>query len=220
MGQMGQRLKGRLKLFQFTLIFFLSLCSFVSRAQSFEDKITNALEKKGKFFVRFDTKNSFIGYSKVKLFGINIGLDHDKTFKYGIGFHLLSDSIVREIENSENERILANLRFNYISIFGEYTFYKTKHWEASMPLQLGFGYTGFIENRENEYFFYNKKYTIHYEATLVGHYRFLRYFALGGGVGYRIMFLNNKQKDLHLTNPIYTIKFKVFLGDIYRDIVN
>jgi len=196
---------------------FLSTTSF---AQPIEEDFSTALNEEGKIFLRFDAKNSFIANSQVKLWGVQLGYDHNNVVKYGIGFHNLSSTINRDFyvkTDGISNTINSQFNFAYFSLFGEYVFYDTKRWEGSLPIQIGFGRTGFSGNLNDSTYHFYEKFVMHYEATLTGHYRFLRYFALGGGIGYRIMIIDNKNLNMQLTNPIYMIKFKFFLGDLFKD---
>ncbi len=198
----------------------VSMCFHVS-AQIVEEDIGSAVRKPPNPFIRFDSKNSFISNSGVKIWGINLGLNYSDIFKYGFGLYGLSTPLKRdfyEINAGIKDTIHTQLNFAYLALFGEYIFYQTKHWQGSMPIQIGVGGTSFSGNFNDSTYVYHPKLVMHYEATLTGHYRFLRYFALGGGIGYRIMLIDNKPLDLQLTSPIYILKFKFFIGDVYRDV--
>jgi len=189
-------------------------------SQPIEDDFTDAFSEDGKTFLRFDTKNSFIANSQVKLWGLQLGYDHNNVVKYGLGFHNLSSTMKRDFyvkTNGVTDTINTRFNFAYFSLFGEYVFYDTKRWEGSLPIQIGFGATNFAGSLNDSTYLFHKKFVMHYEAALTGQYRFLRYFALGGGVGYRIMIIDNKNLNMQLTNPIYIIKLKFFLGDLFRD---
>jgi len=191
------------------------------QAQTVEEDISKAINTSPDFFVRFDSKNSIISNAGIKLWGMNIGLNHSDTFKYGLGIYDLSTPYHRNYFTTQNgvtDTIHTRLKFTYASVFAEYVFYQTKHWQGSMPIQLGIGGSNFTGNLNDSTYTFNQHPIFHYEATLTGHYRFLRYFAVGGGIGYRIMRVNNKAIDLQLTNPIYILKLKFFLGDAYRDV--
>jgi hypothetical protein len=197
--------------------FFLVTISF---AQPIEEEFSTALNEDGRTFLRFDAKNSFIANSQVKLWGVQLGYDHNNVVKYGLGFHNLSSTIKRDFyvkTGGITDTINSQLNFAYFSLFGEYVFYDTKHWEGSLPIQIGFGGTNFIGSLNDSTYRFHEKFVMHYEAALTGHYRFWRYFALGGGIGYRIMIIDNKNLNMQLTNPIYMIKFKFFLGDLFKD---
>ncbi len=197
------------------------LISALCSAQNPEEDIKSALGETPGFFLRFDAKNSIISNQGIKLWGLNAGLSHDDTFKYGLGIYGLSTPYYRDFYQTGNgptDTIHASLNLNYFSIFAEYVFYQTEKWEGSLPIQIGIGGAGFSGSLNKHNYVFHKYPIIHYEATLTGHYRFLRYFALGGGIGYRIMLLNHEDLNLQLTNPIYILKFKFFLGDAYKDV--
>lgn len=209
-----------LKPIYFVLLSFVFI-SFSAPAQIVEDDIGKAVSKPPDPFLRFDTKNSFISNAGVKIWGINLGLNYSDTFKYGLGLYGLSTPIKRNFYETNagiTDTINTELNFAYLALFGEYVFYQTKHWQGSLPLQIAVGGTNFAGTYNDSTYIYHPKLVMHYEATLTGHYRFLRYFALGGGIGYRIMLIDNKPLDLQLTSPIYILKFKFFIGDVYRDV--
>lgn len=193
----------------------------VTKSQIVEEDISEAMQKKPDFFLRFDSKNSFIANAGVKIWGLNAGMNHGDTFKYGVGLYGLSTPVKRdyfETVNGIEDTVHSSLDFTYFSLFGEYIFYQTRHWQASIPLQIGLGRSGFSGTLNDNTYNYHKKTVLLYEATLTGHYRFLRYFAIGAGIGYRIMLMDNKQLDLDLSSPIYILKLKFFVGDVYYDI--
>jgi hypothetical protein len=205
---------------QFLILHIFILLSILSYSQNPEYAISNAIQNGGNFFVRFDSKNSFISNSQVRIWGMNLGMNYDNTVKFGGGLYNLMSPIEKNYlveSNGIKDTILTNLQYTYFSVFAEYVFYETKHWEASLPVQIGIGGTSYSGYKSDSTYLFHNKLILQYEATLTGHYRFLRYFALGGGVGYRIMLIDNKALGLQLTNPIYVVKFKIFLGDIFRD---
>ncbi len=206
-----------MKIIPFITAIFLAITSI---AQPIEEEFSNALDEDGRTFLRFDTKSSFIANSQVKLWGVQLGFDHNNVVKYGLGFHNLSSTIKQDFyvnTNGVTDTITTQLNFAYFSLFGEYVFYDTKRWEGSLPIQIGFGGTNFAGSLNDSTYLFHEKFVMHYEASLTGHYRFLRYFAIGAGVGYRIMIINNKNLNMQLTNPLYTIKLKLFLGDLFKD---
>ena len=48
-------------------------------------------------------------------------------------------------------------------------------------------------------------------------YRFLKYFAIGGGWGFRLA-IASAELDESLNAPIYLFGLKVFAGDLWRDV--
>lgn len=202
---------------------FLICCVFAIMPASaqVEEDLSQALNTPPNPFVRFDSKNSFISTYDVRIWGLNLGMNHNDVFKYGIGFYSLQSAIYQNFLYTDYQgaehKVESRLHYDYFGVFGEYVFYSTKHWEASLPLQVGLGNTRFSGTLADSSLQFSKQFIMQYEAALTGHYRFLRYFALGGGIGYRIMIIPNSDMDLQLTSPIYIMKLKFFLGDVYRD---
>jgi hypothetical protein len=48
-------------------------------------------------------------------------------------------------------------------------------------------------------------------------HRFLKYFAAGGGVGFRLMLKNNTALDERFSAPIYLLRFRILFEELYRD---
>jgi hypothetical protein len=46
----------------------------------------------------------------------------------------------------------------------------------------------------------------------------LKWFGVGAGVGYRLMLLDNPAKKHSFNSPIYTVKLKLFVGEIIRSV--
>jgi hypothetical protein len=51
---------------------------------------------------------------------------------------------------------------------------------------------------------------------MIGMYEPVRYLAIGGGVGYRLMLIGQKNLDNKLSAPIYIIKVKLYLDRFIR----
>ena len=114
----------------------------------------------------------------------------------------------------------ATLKFNYIAYFVEYVFYKRRRWEFSIPLQIGIGSSRYEYTDQNSSLIQlDRKTVVLYEPAITGHYKITKWFGVGMGAGFRIMLVNNKALDKKFNSPIYILKAKIFLGDIYRAIV-
>ena len=56
-----------------------------------------------------------------------------------------------------------------------------------------------------------------YEPAMTIEYKFLKYFGIGGGVGFRLAIKSNQQIKESFTAPEYILRFKIYSGDIYKD---
>ena len=57
-----------------------------------------------------------------------------------------------------------------------------------------------------------------FEPAITGHYKLIRWVGLGFGVGYRVMLKNNHQLKDNLSSPIYILRLKIFVDEIYRTV--
>ena len=48
-------------------------------------------------------------------------------------------------------------------------------------------------------------------------YKFLRYFGLGGGVGFRLAIKTDQQINESFSAPEYILRVKIYFGDIYKE---
>lgn len=209
-----------MKPFQVIILIFFCINSFSQEI----DSLPNIFKTKPKFFFKFDNRYSFVSNSFTKVTGFKFGLDYDKKLRFGAGNHRL-ESPLSKMHYIDSGGLLidsvpAVLKMTYFAAFVEYVFYRNNKWEFSIPVQIGIG------NSRYDYL-YNE--TIHqkqksivlvYETNIEGHYKIIPYVGIGAGTGLRLMLVNNKQMEENFNSPIYILKIKVFLGEIYRAVFN
>ena len=187
-----------------------------ANAQLF-DTIAASFNYKPKFDFKFATRNSFIASKKANIFAFKIGLEFNETVTVGLGFNSLksSDFYENKIRFDENgmikDTVKSILKFNYISPFFEYIFFKNKRWEHTINIQVGLGkskyeYTNLKGNliKENEHFIFL------YEPSMSTEFKICPWLGVGCGVGYRVLLIKN------FTSPIYSLGIKLHLGYLYR----
>lgn len=196
--------------------FFILIISFFvftskSNAQLF-DSIQTSFNYQPKFLLKFDSRGSFITNQYTKINGVKVGLSYNNTSKVGVGYHWMR---TRKVKLEAFEIDSAYLKFGYAIGFFEYNFFKSKHWSAEIPVQIGIGrasYSGLISSStiSNSWIFI-------YEPAMTIEYKFLKYFGIGGGVGFRLAIKSNKQIKETFTAPEYIFRFKIYFGDIYKE---
>jgi hypothetical protein len=112
--------------------------------------------------------------------------------------------------------VKSKLRFDYGGIFFEYIFYSNPKWEMSFPLHFGFGVSRYHYNIGEVTYQKERRFMALYEANICAQYKILYWFGVGGGIGYRLMLINDNAMDENFNAPIYTIKINIFFADIYR----
>ena len=100
------------------------------------------------------------------------------------------------------------------------TFLKKEKYSCAIPVQLGFGKTLFeYRNGSNELKKTNSISIAFYEPAITFEYIVLKYIGIGGGIGFRLMFIGNKRLNDNFTAPFYLLRAKIFFGDVLKDIL-
>lgn len=199
----------------FTLFFaFLTVSS--SQAQTFENEIKQAISSRPKFEFKFDGRNSFISQSGVRFFGIKAGLQFDRKVSVGLGYNFLWSSLKEDLIKAGQVQS-SELVFRYFSPYLDYVFYRDSRWQLSIPVQIGLGESFYrpIEGKQGKR--YERGFVASYEPAIAFEYRFLEYFGIGMGVGYRLMLIPNRRVEEQFTSPVYIFKLKVYFERLVDD---
>ena len=187
---------------------------------------------KGKpsFFFTLDNTASFVGGKSATTNELRFGLDFKKKLKLGLGYgQLVSDIVVNKnvvIENAGNDSVAtvpANLSLSFFSANAEYVFFNSKRWQISTPLQIGVGSTYFLYYESDKNGKSIQKRTDEGTVLVTGFsavatYRILRWIGISAGLGYRVGILNNDKVAESFNSPVYTFKFRIFFGEIYKSV--
>ncbi|MFN7013285.1 MAG: hypothetical protein ACK4ON_03335 [Bacteroidia bacterium] len=190
------------------------------------DSIAQHFEVKPKFSARFDSINSFVESQNARIFGIKIGWEYNDAIKLGIGYNRLDSKIAKpryEINKvtSVFDTLESVLKFEYLSPFFEYVFFKTKRWEHAIPVQIGIGNSRYeYVDKTGIVHYENYRPVVLYEPAMTTQFKIFQWIGLGAGVGYRLILVGNRQINENLNSPIYVLRIKVFLGDLYRGVKN
>jgi hypothetical protein len=189
---------------------FIFLMSFSTVNAQLFDSIKTSFDYKPKLLVKMDARNSFVTASYAKVKGVKVGLSYHKIFKFGVGYSWMKTDFYPE-------RFLdsTNLRFAYVNTFLEYTFFQTEHWQFEIPVQMGLGR---ISYKDTDGELLQKQWVPIWEPAMTFEYLFLKYFGVGVGAGYRLVIKPKTPIAEQFTSPIYILKFKVYFGDIYKDV--
>ena len=110
------------------------------------------------------------------------------------------------------------LRLGYVTPYVEYAFYQRGPWEVRIPAQFGIGGGSLIyKDDEGRKQCLRRAFIFLYEPSMTVQYRFLHYFGVSAGWGFRLV-LTNADLEESLTAPIYLFWLNVFFGDLWQDI--
>lgn len=180
------------------------------------DSIGLFLQEPRHFTASLDTRGSFISNQNVRLLGVKAGFEHAGRVRYGLGYSFLLTPVERERQVDGLGSVNTRLRLGYITPYFSYAFFQRGHWEVSIPVQLGIGGGSLVyEGADGRKQRLKRAFVVLYEPAMTVQYRFLTYFALSGGWGFRLC-MATAELDESLNAPIYLFGLKVFLGDLLR----
>ena len=200
----------------FCFVFFLIQFSTLFSQSSLD--FENPFKAKKSFYFTWDSKITFISNEFAQIKSVKLGFDFGGKTKFGIGYNWYKGDMVRNF--GEDYTVdFAKLKFRYASIFTEYVYFLNRHWEATIPAQIGLGSLSYIGEADKL-----KKQDagglfMLYEPSSTLTYRVLRYFGVGLGVGYRLVILNgdNPFKE-NFQSPIITIRTKIYFDTVMEDL--
>jgi hypothetical protein len=193
------------------------VCNAPARAQLL-DSIGLFLREPPRVSVALDARGSFISNENVRLLGIKAGLEHGGRVRYGIGYSFLITPVEHQEDVEGVGSVTTRLKLGYVTPYFSYAFYQRGPWEVSIPVQMGIGGGRLVyDDAEGDRHTLKKAFVFLYEPAMTVQYRFLRYFGIGAGWGFRLAF-TNAELDEGLNAPIYLFGLKVFMGDLWRDV--
>ena len=200
---------------------FTFLTPLTARAQLL-DSINLFLQEPPRLIVKLDIRGSFITSEPVKFYGLKVGWEHANRFQYGFGYSTILKPVHRNRQVHEAgayREVDTRLRMGHVSAYADYAFYQRGHWEVRMPVQVGLGHGRVVyDDLTNETRTWQKTWYVLYEPAMSVQYRFLTYFAVTAGFGYRLVFRTSASLGEQLTAPIYMLGLRVFTGDLRRDL--
>jgi hypothetical protein len=163
----------------------------------------------------YSTRNSLISGRNGQVHSVKAGLLFRKCFSVGLGYNWLGTEFKQAFDPAV-PAFQGTVKFRYVSVFAEYSFFKKGPWEATIPLQFGFG-TSFLKGPENSV--ERRSHlgsVILYEPAMKIEYKILNLIGVGGEVGYRLMLKPNQQIDRAFTSPIYVVNFRIIFDELRK----
>jgi hypothetical protein len=187
------------------------------------DSISASFRERPKFFLQVDKYNSIVANAGANTTGLKTGLDFAKRVRVGIGYYVMDSDIIEDRilhpDTDPFDTTRVKLKMSYGAGSLEYIFYRKDPWQFSVPVQLGIGSTYF------EYYDSTRavkrlssKAAVIFEPSVMGQFKFFRFFAIGFGVGARKMLYKDPKIQYDLNSPIYVLRFKILFGEIFKAI--
>lgn len=106
----------------------------------------------------------------------------------------------------------GKIRMHYGGPFAEYSFYRKGPWEATIPLQVCWGKSSIVWSDGDTRRRGLTGAILVYEPAMTIEYKVLGLIGVGGGIGYRLMLMNNREISQQFTSPLYLIRLR-FITD-------
>ena len=182
------------------------------------DSIGLFLQEPPRVVARLDVRGSFVSNSNVRFIGAKLGWQHAGRFQYGIGYTFLLTPVEQDV-TVDGFATTARLRMGYVTPYVDYAFYQRGRWEVRIPVQFGIGSGSVVyDDAEGHTQRYARTGLLLYEPAMTVQYRFMKYCAVAGGWGFRLVLHTREDLGERLTAPIYIVGLRVFFDDVWRDI--
>ena len=142
----------------------------------------------------------------------------------GIGLYWMNENIERAGTpgpNYTNSQGTLFYKFGYTSLFFEPIKTLSRRWQLSAPFHLGSAVieTRYLTNTGNKELFRTTKAPL-FEFSGVAQYKIYRWLAVGTGIGYRSLLVDDNKIKKALNAPVYILQLKVLLEVIWKALLN
>jgi hypothetical protein len=200
------------------LLFFCLVFTSYGQALSSPDSVTAEKAPKFRFVFNFDTRYTLLENDRARISGLKTGIEWKNKYRAGLGYYFLSSPIVTKLPATiDQAAVEARVKLAYAAVYGEYVLVRSRKWEVSTPVQLGFGLTrNQYQNNKGETISTARVPLWLIEPSVSGHYKVYSWAGIGAGAGYRQVLCQANRETSQLNAPIYYIKAKFFVGELYR----
>lgn len=206
------------KLIKHILIFGWGPLTFL-HAQ-YLDTLYEVFRSRSSLDLRLESRWSFIRGNAVRLEGYRLGVSFRKKIRIGGGISWMKSDFKKESKTilPDGTLILMEQYLNlyYFCYYIDFVFHKTKRWQLSTPLQFGFGWYWWQNQRQ---IFYRDSRFDHflylYEPGISVQYKVFPFLGTGADVCYRFGNADSGYLKFNLHSPSYSIKFLFWIHQLY-----
>ncbi|HXC06018.1 MAG TPA: hypothetical protein VNZ86_14775, partial [Bacteroidia bacterium] len=170
----------------------------------------------------FGGRNSFVENSRADIWGIKLGLSFHRRVRIGAGYNYMSSDLTKPLSYTDasgaSRLILEHLKMRYASVYFEYVYFRNKHWEFSIPLQLGAGTSKYAYTIGSQSFEHDRQFILVYEPMVQTKYYIFPWLGAEVDVGIRLMAKGNSEIGLNLNSPMYAFGLFIAWDELYKSL--
>lgn len=164
---------------------------------------------KPSFQLELDGRKSFFRETPVVIDGFRVGADFKSKVRLFMGAYWnrrpVQRSFIINRYTLAERHITQKISLFYVSATLEYVLHDSKHWELSVPIQLGIG-----RGRRTRYDYFNgneietlRPFFVPFEFSFKARYRITDWLSVSAGLGYRYALFSSAVSD-DFSAPHYT----------------
>jgi len=206
---------------KYLLVGFCWIAS-VGMAQ-YMDTLRAAFTGKKSLDIGFDSRNSFVNHNRVGVQSIKLGINFEKKICLGMGYAWLNSRTpvfdthpYYDADLNKDTFITRRLTFSYFRFNVNYSYYRSRRWEFSIPLQVGVGKLGFKYNYRGIDKQSDEGFCFLYEPEVDVKFKVFRWFGVEGDVGYRFLFKDNKFIKNTFNSPLVSVGVFIVWDELAR----
>ena len=174
----------------------------------FLDSLHAAFAGKKSFDFGYDSRNSFIDHNRVSVQSLKVGVDFGK-ISIGGGLSWLTSKItdqkiIRDNDLNKDTSVQRQLSFSYLCYYVEYTYYKSRRWEFTIPMQVGVGKVGYVYTYKGIKVNADQGYCFVYEPEIDVKFKVFRWIGLEADIGYRLLIKNDPLVKKTFNSPLFS----------------
>jgi hypothetical protein len=115
------------------------------------------------------------------------------------------------------DTVAAKLNYGLFSLYSNIVIARTRKWEFTVPLELGFGSSSYTyNNKAGTLKEFAKGGIITVEPMFMAEYKIFRWLGVGAGLGLRLVPVGNRLMKENFNSLLWDANMSVYFGEIYR----
>jgi len=179
------------------------------------DSVKHDLTYKPRWVFGINSKTTTVEGNPYKTIRLFTGLDYNRKLRFEAAFNYMPLPAVRITKKPNKDTVVKTNNLKYFGLQTQYTFYRTKRWVLSYPIQIGVGQNKYTERVNGDLSVVRKQAVFPVELGANAVYLFTDWFGVKAGMGVR---LSLGKSFSTLSGSYYNLGLALYAGELYRRI--